>query len=62
MLAVPLPREGGLWRGENFWLRLFFYSQRAVFASLYALFSFCILYYFSYYVCYVFMYLYLGHV
>ena len=30
----PAPPEGGLRRGENFWLRHNYYSQRAVFASL----------------------------
>ena len=32
------PRKGGLRRDENFWLRLYYSHQRAVFASLWALF------------------------
>jgi len=38
MLAVLRPREGGLRRGENFWLCLTTASAQAVFASLRVLF------------------------
>ena len=41
----PAPHEKGLRRGENFWLRLIYYSQRAVFAS--PLSAFLILAFFS---------------
>jgi len=42
-LAVLCPGEGGLQRGEKF-LAPPHYSQRAVFASIWALFSFLLLF------------------